>query len=254
MGGARVLPVLAAILLAVLPASASLSVSPVTFEVTRAAGGSETGVWTIRNNAAETVVVSASALSYRDYITGRRTAPPPAWLDLSPPETVLPPGASATILTRVTVPDSASGELMAMVFFSESPLSGAAMLQGRIGVAVYAMAAGTLDPRLSLVSLRTMQDGDRRQRFLLELANPGNVHVRPRGSFVILDADSRPVDTARLEIGMPVLPGGRERFSSAPTPTRLSAGRYTARWILETGSVDGRDGPALSGEMPFSVE
>lgn len=230
-------------------AEAALSVSPVTVEMTGRPGDTGVGTWQVGNTGAEPVDVAVTAIRYSDYLGGNYTAPGPSWLSVAPETIHLAPGERSSFRWTHRVPDDLAGEELVMVFFSERPRGGG--IQGRIGAAFYLGASGTLTPALSLVAARASRDPQGQVRFHLELQNGGNVHLRPRGSFIIRDTAGVEVARASLEIGLPVLPFSRERFTTRPASRPLAAGEYSVRWVLETGEIDGRPGPELNGEFPL---
>lgn len=248
-------PALAFILFLVsAPALAGLSISPNTQEVAMAPGGETTGCWRIRNDANQPVRVRLTALAYRDYLTGHRDAPPPAWLALPVDSFELAAHEDTIIWYRVQLPDTATGEQMAMVFAGEQPLSGAPTVQGRIGMAFYVMAAGTLHPRLTLNGCQSIREASGRYRFMLQIGNPGDVHLRPRGELEIVDSGGRVVDRSSFDMGMPVQVGGQERFFTRPTAKALAPGEYTVRLRVNTGEIDGVAGPVLGDTLPLVVQ
>ena len=235
------------------PTEASIQMSPVTQEVLISAGGSDSGTWSVKNSSAKTVEVAVNAVSFEDYLRGNRDALAPTWITLTPDRVTLFAGEDTTIAFTVNIPDSMTGERMLMVFFAEQPSGNGAVVQGRIGTAFYVMISGTLHPLLELVSIRHSRDIHGRSYFFLELKNPGNVHLRPRGEFVIYDSMGHESGRTRLEIGMPVLAGGRERFASLPVVATLLPGDYVVRYRIESGIVDDKSGPFLLGEIPFTI-
>lgn len=236
-----------------LPVSAAVSVSPVTVELTGLPGDTGAGSWRIGNTGGEPVDVAVSAIRYSDYITGNSLAPAPAWLSFSPDSLALAPGQRSAVHWSLCVPDSLAGEELVMVFFAEQPRGGGGV-QGRIGTAFYLGAAGTLQPALTLQTCRAVRDAQGTLRFHLVIKNEGNVHLRPRGEFLIVDSAGIRVGAAPLEMGLPVLPRNTEMFTTKPVTPRLSPGDYTVRWRLVTGEVDGRPGPELIGEVPLRQE
>ncbi len=251
-GGACILLVIALGVLAC-PARAAVSISPVTIELTGSPGDTGAGSWQIGNTGGEPVDVAVSAIRYSDYVTGNTLAPAPSWLVLSRDSLALAPGQRSSVQWTLTVPDSLAGEELVMVFFAEQPRGGGGV-QGRIGTAFYLGAAGTLRPELSLQSCRAVRDAQGSLRFYLVIRNAGNVHLRPRGEFVIVDSDGNRAGAAPLEVGLPVLPRNTEMFTTKPVSPRVRPGDYTVRWRLVTGDVDGRPGPELNGEFPLRQE
>lgn len=233
-------------------ADAALSVSPVTVEMTARTGDTGAGTWQVGNTGSEPVDVAVSAIRYRDYLGGNYEAPAPDWIRIAPDSAHLAPGERIPIGWSFQVPADLTGEDLVMVFFSERPRGGG--IQGRIGAAFYLAASGTLTPALASLSTRASRDPQGQVRFHMELRNGGNVHLRPRGEFVVRDSAGVTIARAPLEIGLPVLPRSREMFTSRPVQPRLGPGDYTVHWSIGTGDVDGRPGPELNGEFPLRQE
>ncbi len=249
----RPLPAFLLLFALLAPVRAEIYVTPVTQEVIARPGQVDSGAFLVRNSTSSPTVIRVQVVSYHDYVSGNRDAGSPPWLQVTPDSFLLEPGQAGLAEYRLTMPEEASGELMAMVFFSEAPRSGA-MITGRIGAAFYAMAAGTLTPRLSLGRIQPVLDGQGKNRFYLELSNPGNVHVRPRGDFEVTDSSGLRVATTDLAPGRPILPGGAMRYSTSPLPQNLPAGDYTVRWHFSTGAIGSDPGANLAGETPFRIE
>ncbi len=233
------------------PARAALSVSPVVHEVVLDSNTSSSGRWTVRNISSRPLDISLQAVPYVDYVRGRRNAPPPAWLQFTPGNLHIEPGCETQVSFMAFLPDQLEGETMAFVFFQEE---GGGMVQGRIGTAFYVMCRGTLQPAISLATLRLVDDGRGGKRFFLEFANSGNVHLRPSGVINLLDSSGSVVSSARLPAGMPVLPGANERFVTDSLKLVPESGEYRARWTLATEPIDGATGPVLEGERLLQIE
>lgn len=207
------------------------------------------GAWQVTNTGAAPVRVRIAAISREDYLGGNRDTGSPDWLRVLEHGVVLAAGAETRVAFRAALPPGGRGERIAIVFFAEESLGAAASVQGRIGTAFYLMAAGSLDPRLELVHLILTPD-----RVRLELANTGNVHLRPEGEFGLEDSAGR-VLFARVPMppGMAVLPGARERYGSASLPASLTPDTYTVHFRIRTGVVDGKPGPVLTGARKIVV-
>jgi len=232
-----------------LPARAALSVSPTVQEVLAHDTAPVEGAWRVTNTGPAPVRVRIAAVSREDYLMGNRDTGSPDWLRVLERRVVLGAGAETRVAFRASLPPGGRGERIAIVFFAEESLGGAATVQGRIGTAFYLMAAGSLEPRIEILSFALAPD-----RVRLELVNTGNVHLRPEGEFALADSAGRILlERVPLPPGMAVLPGARERYGSASFPSALPPDTYTVRYRIRTGVVDGKPGPVLAGERTIAV-
>ncbi len=242
------------LLLLALPVRAALEVTPVVQEVLLEEGRTGTGEWRVRNTSAETVILGISAVDYERYMAGERDADPPKWLSIESEARRLPPGATANVRYRARLDEGGvDGESRAFVFFSARGASAAATVEGRIGGVFYLMDVSRLARRLVAESIAAEPRGPNRWRFAFTLRNEGNYHLRPRGRIRIIDGRGRAVcPDVPVPLGMPVLPGGRERFLSSEV-TSLPSGRLEAHYSFAVDEAFAFAGEACSGVVDFTV-
>ncbi len=210
------------------------------------------GSWSLHNSGGAATEVAIAAVAYEDYSRGRRFAPPPAWLSLGADTLILAPGEETSVAFTIRLPAAAVGESLALVFFAERARGAGATMQGRLGTALYALAAGTARPDLRLASTHASQDAAG-TILGVSVANAGNVHLRPKGILEVLGRTGRVRARCVLRTGAPVLPGQVERFFAAPIHPPLPPGRWRLRWTIDPGLVDGRAGPVIAGDTALNV-
>lgn len=252
LGGAALISIIVVLFaLAADPAHAAINVAPVVHEVYLDSGATSSGTWGVRNMTDHPMRITVQAVAYEDYIRGRPDAAAPEWIRISPVALTLEPGGETLVSYEAALPRERDGEAMAFVFFEEI---GSAMVQGRIGTAFYVLDRAALHPQLALSTIRLVDDGRGGKRFFMELANRGNVHVRPSGTVEIVDSAGAVAASAALREGMPVLPHGRDRFVTESLDRMPPPGDYRARWALSPGLIDTAPGPVLEGETALRID
>ncbi|MEK8024045.1 MAG: hypothetical protein AAB229_09590 [Candidatus Hydrogenedentota bacterium] len=240
------------------PVRAALEVSPVVVEAIVPADSSMSGAWSLKNTSDHALTVTATAISYVDYARGDRSAPAPPWLRIRPTRIDLPAGAESAVSWTIHLPLHARGESLALVFFEEKKLSRGNPMIGRIGTALYALAAGSALPSAAIRDVRVGEDGKGGEFLMLEIVNTGNVHFRPAGTFEVgtdsspAPRDSEPRAVAVLVGGGAALPGSSTIFRTTAFPP-LADGRHAIHWKLSTGTIDRQAGPVLHGDTVIEV-
>lgn len=178
-----------------------------------------------------------------------------SWLDYPAQEIALGPTEGVVIDFTVSVPaGTPPGEyITSLVAENVEPFHGAengdvAMAQvNRTAVAVAIDVPGIREPALDIV--RVGHKAAAGTSFLsFEVRNPGNVHLKPAGDFVLRDAAGRGLEQAPAVMDS-VYAGSRTLYE-APLATVLAPGDYCAELSLtdpETGAADATEC------LPFTV-
>jgi len=157
------------------------------------------------------------------------------WLDVRGPARFhLKPGKSRKVQVDVKCPKDMSGEVVAMVSFlyQTTPPS---MVTPMISVSMYLIVAGTekMEGRIKDLIVRKRND---QVNIAAVVKATGNVHLRPRGRFVVLDAQGVERGQVIIPEGQPTYPGTEiPYYGSLPANVKLSSGPYTVRADMSYG-------------------
>ena len=151
------------------------------------------------------------------------------WLDVRGPARFdLKPGESRKVRGDVACPKDMAGEVVAMVSFTYRTEQ-QSMVTPMISVSVYLMAAGTEIRSGEVVDIMVRRNQDQLGLSAM-VKSTGNVHLRPRGRLVALDAKGGEVAVVPVPMGQPTYPGMAVLYSgSAPFPPKLAPGTYVAK-------------------------
>jgi hypothetical protein len=163
------------------------------------------------------------------------------WLTYPTEEMTLGPRDARIIPFEVAVPDGTTpGEyLAALVIENVEPIRGSGSVAidqvNRSAIAVAIDVPGPRRPELRIGPVGHHVAGER-SVVTFGIENPGNVHLKPAGSFRLLDAGRRELSAA--ELAMDSVYAGTSTVLEAPLADLLPAGDYCAELALsdpETG-------------------
>lgn len=229
---------------------AGLEIKPQVAELRASPGVPTPGNLTITNAGETTVSIQVELEPWGSMTPEERRVPVSTWLEAEPTQLELAPQQSEMLRYVVTLPQGTIGERAAMVFLADrtaGPSTGIG-IRTRIGTPIYAIAQGTERVELSLdeVSLSTYDtrhqstsDGEWGIRAAVVVRNQGNVHVRPKGTVAVYNANTpvatEPLTTIALQYGHPVYPHSRRTFYGFLKDGHLAPGRYRAVGHIEYG-------------------
>lgn len=179
------------------------------------------------------------------------------WLDYPTQEATLGPNEAIVVDFTVSVPEGTSpGEYVAaliaenVVPYAGDADDGIAIEQTvRNAIAVAIDVPGPRRPALEIGAVAHAVAADDRSVVSFEVANTGNVHLKPAGEFVLRDAAGEEI--AASEPAMDSVYAGSTAALEIPLASRLRAGDYCAELSLadeESGAADATDC------LPFAVE
>ena len=194
---------------------------------------------------------------------GERSSGATHWVDYPAQEIALGPAERVVINFSVSVPArTPPGEyITSLVAENVEPYQGAeggdmAMEQvNRTALAVAIDVPGIREPALAIGAVGHKAAAG--TSFLsFEVRNPGDVHLKPAGEFVLRDAAGRGL--AQAPAVMDSVYAGSQTLFEAPLATVLAPGEYCAELSLtdaETGAADGTEcRPFTVGEPAPDVE
>lgn len=174
-----------------------------------------------------------------------------AWIDVNPAEFEVPPRAEQVVRFTVRVPDSSFGSRWSILYFESQPdTTQKAMIgmsfKARVGSPIYVTVPGTEVKQAELVSFAYRRKDRRSHEFKLQVANTGNVFLRPKGTLAVKDAGGTNVATVPVDDRV-VLPQSQREFL-IPLAQPLAPGRYTAVIEMDCGIPE-----LIQGETAFEV-
>ncbi len=209
----------------------SLTVSPISFDLTTKPGGVIQDRLRIRNNTSQalTLRIDIEKLTSTDTEPGLTLAEPGAgdefieWIHFDKPTIVAPPNEWVDIPFTVTVPTHAAfGYYFAFVVTpvrSENDQDGTVALSSSVAVlsALNIQAPGA-KAEAQLVEFKPKKFINEwlPADFLVTIRNVGNIHIKPRGNVFIQGGNDKEV--ALLEVNPSlsnVLPGGQRTFETS---------------------------------------
>ena len=224
---------------------AGLNVSPVTIELSTAAGDTYKGYYAVTNKTDEPVHVKVAMEDWVKAKTGKASLPPEVWLSVTPMEFDLEAGASKDVEYKINPPRGCEEELVAMVFFGTESPTGAFTLASRIGCSIYVAIkeAIRLDCVIKNITMEKSSikiaeglEEDKGIMFFIDVDNPGNVHIRPTGEIIITDEKDEIYNVA-IERSFPVYPGQHQIYPITWKNSDVRPGSYTAKIILDYGNI-----------------
>ncbi len=156
------------------------------------------------------------------FLSSSDTSGLPDWLYLDAPTITLRPGETKKLPVSLRVPDDASsGGHFAAIFLTQTTIDSVVgnnvSAIPRIGILVFATVNGNLNERMSLQSARVEQvsQGSSPVRFIEDVQNQGNVHVRPDIQIDLTNMFGRNVATidGNMTKGR-ILPGSNRLYTS----------------------------------------
>ncbi|MDI6740311.1 MAG: hypothetical protein QME74_08095 [Candidatus Edwardsbacteria bacterium] len=173
------------------------------------------------------------------------------WIEINPAEFEILPRTEQVVRYTVKVPDSSFGSYWSILYFESQPdTTQKAMIgllfKARVGAPVYITVPGTEVKQAELLNFGYKRKGAQTHEFKLQVANTGNVHLRPKGTLAIKDGAGATVATLSLNDEV-VLPQS-QRDLILPLAKTLAPGRYTAVINLDCGTPE-----LIQGETGFEV-
>lgn len=206
----------------------ALNVSPGRTEVRLDPGKSTKLVLAVVNDEPEKLSVQVSGKDWF-VLPANQGYPVDKWLKIHGPLSFnLSPGESRNIKVTVTCPRGVEGELVGMVSFLYQT-GQPSMVTPMISVSVYVAAAGTekIAGEIKDMAVRLWRD---QLQVAVSVKAAGNVHLRPTGQVVLVDAKGTEVARWPIPEGDPAYPGmERGYFAKIPSGFKLAPGRYTAK-------------------------
>jgi len=242
---------------------AGVGVKPTIIETVVSAGEAKKGVYKVVNSDPQPIHVKVEIEDWLKKRTGTSPISVEEWLTISPMELDINPGGMEEVEYTIDVPRGADSELVAMVFFSAAiPTEGAFDITSRFGVSIYAVIEDEMELgcRVNDISVKRnvieKEDGGRIDKgiiFVVDVANEGNVHLRPTGTIMITDEDGKQYKVS-IKRGFPIYPGSRLDYAIRWDKTDLAPGRYKARTVLDYGRIYDLPDRTVEREILFTVD
>jgi len=243
------------LLTAVGGAASFIQVTPATVEMSVAPGRVKKGRIVVRNPRPVASLVQVELADGWAQETGQASLPHSEWFSLRVPKNfVIPAHGERVLKYRIKCPPQFSGETMAYVFFRLPPETARGGMSIQMGHAIpfYLSARGSERVELSITELAGRRAPQGALDLTVTLASEGNVHVRPRGEFTVLNHEGLELEKIPLAYGPPIFPGKTKQFYGKSEGARWSPGRYTLRVDVSYGAL-GQTPRTLVGEIRVRV-
>jgi len=224
------------------PLQAALNVSPSRVVLQVKPRQTRTGYFFLENRGDTPLQVRVEPEDWAGGITGGRGLVP--WLSVTPAQLSLRPGRRGKVTYVIRVPQHASGELRAQIFFTTTETSEAVSLRSRLGTMLYVGVKGTehIAGEITQVEVRYIASTPGvatpdRLDVAFGIHNQGNVHLIPEGQVVVRDVARQPVATIALPAGWGLLPHEQEIYHALQHGVHLKPGVYT----MEIDVICGKD-------------
>jgi P pilus assembly chaperone PapD len=251
--------------------SAAILVSPVRFEVEIALGKSDTEAIRVRNlaNSEQTVNIYASdfrldeegALSFPEEGELEDSILP--WLRINPSFLTLRPNEEKWIRFTVAMPEKGEKELQGMIFFQTVP-QGTEKARGkqvfistRLGVVVYASPKGKVKKSAEISDFLLKENlKDTSLEYALLFVNMGNIHLRPKGTVILLDSRGEKIASNELNPKAEAVLGGAHRIFEGKIGLGLKPDSYRVIAEVDYGgrtNLEGEKAIHLSPEATLEA-
>jgi hypothetical protein len=221
---------------------AGFAVTPTRQEVILCPGQKFSGKYSLTNNESYPVKVK---ISYQDWSTleENKYLNIKDWLKFSNSEEFLNPSETKEITYEINPSSEAKGSHVWLVSFSPEKVEGSAGLSMVISGTLFVTFAGTEQYDWK-ISDKTTTLNKKNLSLSMEIANDGNVSVRPRGKVLVLTRHSsisqslfgkksQEIDSFSINEGFPVYPRSKRSLSLIKDrPINLKPGKYTLKIIL----------------------
>ncbi len=240
---------------------AGVGVKPTIIETVVSTGEVKKGAYTVVNSDPKPIHVKVEIEDWLEKRTGESSIPVEDWLTITPMELDIESGGMKQVEYKIEIPRGADSELVAMVFFSAAvPMEGAFDITSRFGVSIYAAIEEgmELECKINDLSVRRniteKKEGGRIDKgiiFVVDVANDGNVHLRPTGFIEVIGPGGKKYRVG-IERGFPVYPGSKLDYAIHWKRTDIPSGDYEATINLDYGKIYNVDAK-LKRKVTFSV-
>ncbi len=213
----------------------ALQITPPRQEVVLSVGESASGTVEAYNETSSTVAVHVSLKEWFQLMENKEY-PISTWLDLKNTEFELRPGEKRIVPFTVRVPTGTapaqppSGFLMGMLSFAADD-GEQSMVNLVMSVSIYVTVKGTERPE-AVITKCGIGNNKGSLEAAVEVANKGNIHLRPTGKVEIADKKGRVVDSNVFQEGWPVFPG-QARTYQAKLEGNWKPGYYRQRVSIQ---------------------
>lgn len=214
----------------------ALTIAPARQEIRMPPGAVYIGTFTVTSDYEVPAMVTSSCSDWYHSLENKGIMID-QWLKVYPSSFTLNPGESKTANYQVTVPQSAKGEMVAMVSFHPDigNMNGVSLL---ISSALYVIVAGTDKYDWNVSKTKIFKNIQGKLQAEAFIRNKGNVHVRPVGMTQVVTRNKKKEVVVELKYreGRPAYPGDEKQMVTYGDFT-LKPGKYTAVTKMRYGSM-----------------
>lgn len=225
-------------------AEAGLKVGPSRVVLRAKSGEVLPGSFLVENDGEAPMDVHVEPEDWSGGAGGDRGSVP--WLTVRQAQFTAKPGERLEVTYQIRVPEEASGELRAQVFFS-SQAAEAGSPRARLGVIIYVAIEGTVQIAGEIAQVRafyapstpevTQPD---RLEVVIGVRNRGNTHVVPTGHVVVLDAAGQAVARVPVQSGWGLLSGEEDSYRAIGYDIHLKPGAHRLEVTIVLGDDVGQ--------------
>ena len=243
-----------------LPAQVGLGLAPMRLEMRLAPGQQRSGALTLTNESYGKSRIRTELLGFFIDSSGTpqfgRSLVEAAeysceqWLAVNPMEIELAPNETTTVRYTIRVPQEVSNRgFHCAAGFSTLPTAGQIAQTGiktavRIVAAFYVIVGNPqIEAGFKEITIEQTPEAGHPWRAVVVMQNYSQVHFRPAGNLVVLNAEDKVVETASF-LPLPVLPKQEQRFF-IPLKVPLAPGNYTLRARVDIGNPEIEEGTAV---------
>lgn len=242
--------------------STTISISPLTFDLSANPGDTITNEFLVRNSGTEPAVISAETQDFVatgesgevDLTTEKTTYSLASWIEMDTSQFVLQGGEQQKVKFIIRVPYNAEpGGHYASVFAHLSPtISNATSGSGvgqKIGALVLLRVGGDAKEEATIASFDTSKSIFEKGpvEFDLRVTNTGSVHIKPTGIIAVTDIFGKKIADVSVEQNR-VLPGATRKMT-ATWDNAPKFGKYTATLLTYYGT----DNKQLTASTTFWI-
>lgn len=225
---------------------AGIGIEPIQVEIAVDKGIESSGICKVINTGERPMQVVVRA---EDWL--KLGIDPNTWLKVEPAQFIVEPGKFTEVKYTVSAPIVASGEFMAMMFFSGIEENNSVGTE--FGIPIYATVNGTEVINGEIIEINVNYTENDGLNGYVNIKNNGNVHIRPYTSINIINSEGNSVAYFGAQYGLPVQVAKERKYNISKKDIKLDPGTYKIIANSEYGLLYKKEGRARK-EIELVVE
>jgi len=224
---------------------AGIGVEPIQVEISVDRGIESSGICKVLNTGEKKMQVTVRT---EDWL--KLGIDPDTWLTIEPKQFIVEPGSVSEVKYNVSAPLIASGEFMAMIFFSGVEENNSVGTE--FGIPIYATIKGTEVINGEIIEINANYNEKDGLNGYINIKNNGNVHIRPYTSINVINNEGNSIAYFGAQYGLPVQVSKERKYAFTKKDIKLIPGTYKIIAESEYGSLYKTEGKAKK-EIEFIV-